>query len=319
MANTAFAANDALTKKLWEAKLYKEMARSMHLSGCIDRAGNNIIHEKVNLIKQKGDTITIGLRMRLTSSGQSSSTTGITLEGNEEALAFYDFSVSLSEYGHSVRAGSKLDLQRPAFDLRSEMKEALKEWGAEKQEALLCAAMVSSPTANRYTDQTTTAGNGYLSVADIQLLRRQAKLASPEISPIMVNGKEKYVLFAHPYALKGLKADSDFKSMQLYVEDRGKTNSLITGVIGEVDGVMIVEYDRSALLASGSVCRSVLCGRQALALVWGQYPGWYEKLFDYERIPGVATDMLLGVAKTQFNDEDFGCFTIDNDYVADSL
>ncbi len=318
MANTAFATENALTKKLWSAKLTKEIQQSLALSNMMDESGNKAVHVKTDLMKQKGDRITIGLRMRPSGAGQTSSTTGITLEGNEEALSFYDFSVSLSEYGNAFRTGSKLDLQRPAFDLRTELKDAAKEWASDRLEDLLAAALVASPTSNRYYDKTATGSDGYLTVAYIQMLKRQAKLANPKVPPMKIGGKDYWVLLAHPYALKGLKADTEYKNMQLYANIRGNKNPLISGAEGLVDGVLIYEYDRDALLQTGDVVRSVLLGRQALLLAWGQKPSWYEKLFDYERIPGVATDFVLGVGKTVFNSEDFGCMTIDNDYAADS-
>ena len=146
MANTTFATGDALTRKIWSAKLFKEMVRDIYLSKFMGEGADNIVQVKTDLIKQKGDKITVGLRMRLTGAGQSSSTTGITLEGNEEALDFYDYSVSLVEHGHAVKTGSKLDLQRPAFDLRTELKDSLKEWVSEKLEKLLISAAVTAPT-----------------------------------------------------------------------------------------------------------------------------------------------------------------------------
>lgn len=313
MANTAFATGDALTKKVWSAKLFKEAMRNMFFNKFMGESSDSIIQVKNDLKKEKGDRITVGLRMRLTESGQTSSTTGITLEGNEEALTFYSQNVSIYEYGHSVRTGSKLDMQRPAFDLRVEMKDALKEWVEEKLEKLILTAMITSPTTNRYLDKSTAT----LTCEHLSALRRQAQLASPKIRPVKVEGKDYYLMICHPYATKYLKYDDDWRNAQQYANVRGKDNPLFTGALGVYDGIVIHEYDRSDLLLTGTTVRSVLCGAQAGLVAWAQTPSWYEKLFDYERIPGVASDMLVGVAKSAFNSEDFGCFAMDNDYAAD--
>jgi len=313
MAETYFGKNDALTRKIWAAKLFKEAMQDIFLTKFMGKSEDNIIQVKTDLTKEKGDKITIGLRMRLTGSGQSSQT-GITLEGNEESLVFYDFGVELSEYGHAVRARSKLDLQRPAFDLRTEMKDALKEWLSEKMEKLTVTALAGSPTTNRYLDKSSTT----LTCALIRQIKRQASMASPKIRPIKINGGKHYVLLAHTYAVKELKEETEWKNNQLYANIRGSKNPIFSGALGVLDGVVIHEYDRSELLQSGNVGRCLLLGAQAGVVAWGQYPSWYEKLFDYERIPGVAVDMILGVGKSVFNSEDFGVYTVDVGYTPDS-
>jgi hypothetical protein len=59
-----------------------------------------------------------------------------------------------------------------------------------------------------------------------------------------------------------------------------------------------------------------LLGAQAGVHVYGQLPQWYEKLFQYNRIPGVAVDIIWQTAKTVFNSEDFGTITVDT-YIAE--
>lgn len=315
MGNTTFAKSNALTQKVWSAQLMKEAMKDVFLSKFMGTSADSIIQTKTELEKGKGDKITVGLRMRPTGAGQSSQT-AITLEGNEEALTFYDFAVELTEYGHAVRAGSKLDLKRPAFDLRTEMKDALKEWLADKIETLLITALSASPTTHRLKDKTAS-GSGNLSVANIQLLKRQAMLASPKIRPVKIEGGEYYVMLAHPYAIKTLKADTDWKNSQLYANIRGKDNPIFNGALGMIDGVVIHEYDRSTLLTTAGEARCLLLGAQAGLCAWGQMPSWYEKMFDYERIPGVATDFMGGFAKTVFNSEDYGVMAMDVSYTAD--
>lgn len=313
MATTGFLTGDAKTVKVWDEILNRDIKRSLFFTGMMGKGANSIIELKDNLMKSKGDKITFALRMRSTSAGQSSSTTGITLEGNEEALTFYDDSVSLTEYGNSAKVDSELSEQRVAFDVRSEIKDFLQDWGTEKIEKLIVSALASSPSTNRYIDST----GDIMTVLDIQALKRQAILADPKIRPVTIKGRKYFVLLAHPYALKGLKADTDFKNYNKDARDRGIDNPLIQGADYVIDGVLIYEYDRSELLQSGLVVRSLLLGAQAGVVAWSKKPAWYEKMFDYGTKYGAAVKMILGVKKTVFNSEDFGCIAIDNLYVAD--
>jgi len=317
MAVTQFAKTHALTQKLWSATLFKEAMREIYVSKFMGEGADNIIQRKDDLTKEKGDKITVGLRMAMTGAGQSSQT-GITLEGNEEALVYYDFAVELSEYGHAVKAGSKLDIQRPAFDLRTDMKDALKDWLSEKIEKLLIVALVASPTTNHRIYKSGSGGSN-LSAALISQAKRMAQLATPKVRPVNVPKYGTfYVMLVHPYASKALKADSDWRNAQLQAAIRGADNPIFTGALGVYDGVVVHEYDRSNLILSGNVAINLLLGAQAGVVAYAQYPAWYEKLFDYDRIPGVATDFLSGIGKSVFNSEDFATIYLRTNYTPDT-
>jgi N4-gp56 family major capsid protein len=294
-------------------RLYRDFKKDMFFSTMIGTDENSIIQEKMDLSKDKGDNVTFGLRMRITDAGQTSGTTGITLEGNEVALSFYDFAVPLVEKGQSVKAQSKLTLKRTAFNLRTEMKSSLQDWASEATEVYMLNKMLASPSTNRYFDETT----GTMTVKSIEKLVRQAKLATPTIRQVTIKGKKYYVILAHGYALKGLKNDDDFINYNKDARARGADNPLIQGADYIIDGALIYEYNRPELLMTGNKVRTLLLGAQAGALAWGQKPAWYEKDFDYDRVPGVATDMLIGFEKTKFNSEDYGVLALDNAYTED--
>ena len=315
-SNTAFATNNALTKKVWSEKLYRDAMKSMFFTKMMGAGANNIIELKSDFTKTKGDVVTFALRMQLTDRGQTSATTGITLEGNEVALSFYDFAISLKEKGNAVRLGSKLDEQRPAFDVRMEMKDALVEWEANEIEVSILEAMLASPSTNRYIDETASP-YGAMTLETLRRAKRKATLSTPKIRPVKVDGRDVYVALIHTYALKGLLADSNFTNLLKDAQVRGDKNPLISGADYFVDGIAIYVCDRSQMLSTGNVCTSLLLGAQAGVLAWAQKPEWHEELFDYNRIPGVAVDMLVAFGKTKFNSEDYGCIAIDNTYTAD--
>jgi len=325
MAETAFATGDALTKKVWGAKVIREAKKDIFFDKVTGEGPNNIIQNKMELIKEKGDQMTIGLRVRLT--GEGTDTENADLEENEEEMTFHDFSVSLIERGHAVKAKNKLSLQRPAFDLRVEFKDGLKDWLAEYIDGATITALSASPTSNRNIwggDATSTAtieAADTMSVALIQKARRKARLASPKLMGTMVKGKQRYMMLMHDYQTKALKADDAWKNGQYYAAIRGETNPIFSGALGMIDGVVLHEYERVKTYntwggAALTGARALLLGAQAGVHMFGQLPKWYEKLFQYNRIPGVAVDIIWRAAKTVFNSEDHATITVDT-YIAE--
>jgi len=322
---TAFATGDALTKKVWGAKVIVEAKKDIYFDKVTGKDDNNIIQTKMELLKEKGDRITIPLRMRLT--GEGTDTENADLEGNEEEMTFYDFSVSLEERGHPVKAKNKLSLQRPPFDLRNQFKEGLKDWLAEYIDKSTITALSASPTTNRNIwggDATSTAdieAADTMSVALIQKARRKARLAGPKVMGTNVKGQQRYMVLMHDYQRKSLIADSDWKNGQYYAAMRGDKIPIFSGADGIIDGVVLHTYERCKTYntwGSGGAltgARALLLGRQSGVHAFGQLPKWYEKLFQYNRIPGVAVDIVWKAAKTVFNSEDFGTIAIDT-YVA---
>ena len=169
-------------------------------------------------------------------------------------------------------------------------------------------------------------------------VKRVAKLAANKVRPLHVEGGEHYVMFIHPYQAKGLTENTLWKNAQYYAATRGKTNPIFSGALGMIDGVVLHDYekvitrlgaggataseafddpsDANNVFASGIyAARALFCGAQAGVIAYGQYPGWYEKNFDYGRVPGVATDIIYGIKKTRFNSADFGVIAVDTAYV----
>lgn len=323
---TAFATGDNLTKKIWGAKVIVEAKKDIYFDTVTGEDANNVIQTKMELSKEKGDRMTIPLRVRLT--GEGTDTENADLEGNEEEMTFHDFSVSLIEKGHAVKAKNKLSIQRPAFDLRKEFKDGLKDWLAEYIDIATVTALSASPTTNRNiwggdaTSDITLDAADTMSVAVVQKAKRKARLATIKVNPIIIKGKPHYIMLMHDYQAKALKADTAWTSGQYYAALRGETNPIFQGGLGMIDGVILKEYERcktyntwgAGLNLTGA--RALLLGAQAGVHAFGQLPQWYEKLFQYNRIPGVACDIIWKAAKTVFNTEDFGTIAVDT-YIAE--
>lgn len=160
-----------------------------------------------------------------------------------------------------------------------------------------------------------------LNLADIDRAVARAKTLTPAIRPIKVNGDEKYVLFIHPYSTRLLRTSTGTGQWQDINKSKlqgGKIgdNPIISGLLGEYNNVMLVEDSRvpcvsTAVTASTSYRRNIMCGAQAAAIAFGQDNGdgamdWTEELFDYGNQLGVEAGLIFGLKKMVFNSLDFG-------------
>ena len=327
MAMTTFGTNDALTAKVWATKVFRAALKDLWFSKWIAEGSDSIIQMNTDLTKKAGDRITTQLRMQLTGAGIDLEATDP--EGEEEEITFHDFSVTLEERGNAVRAKSKLDFKRPAFDLRNEFRLALQDWLAGYLENKTVTALSTSPTTNRNIfggDATSTAtidSSDTMATTVISKAKRKARLATPKVRPVRVEGKNHYIMLMHDYQSKALKAETAWQQANREGGTRGPANALFSGNLGMWDNVVLFEYERiqtystwgSDSLQTGA--RALLLGAQAAVHAYGQMPEWYEKLFKYNRIPGVLVDVIHKVSKTAFNSEDFGVIAVDTYYAAD--
>lgn len=241
MAEKSFGVNDALSNKLWSAKLAKEVEKKTYFGRFMGESEENIIQVKTETSKAAGDKITCGLVMSLTGDGV---TENQALEGNEEDLTTYDDSVFINELRHAVRVKNKntIDAQRVPYNLRTTGRNRLSQWFATRMDTTmflhLCgytgAAFsrdnqtvdptksvyngnntITAPTSGRHiwadgnsNDQSLTSATDDKFILElIDEAVWKAKTATPYISPINVGGEEKYVMFLHPSQVKDLRTD----------------------------------------------------------------------------------------------------------------
>ena len=328
MAKTTVASANALTKKVWEEKLFRDTLYDTYFNKFMGNSDSSLVQVKTNLEKQKGDRITFGIRMQLTGDGV---TEGQILEGNEEALTTYDYSLTLGQYRHAVRSNGELDAQRAMYDIYDEQKTALKEWGAQKIDSLAFAAILASPTKLFYP----SGSGGDLTVAASEaagkaaLHATQSKLnpnfivqlrtwamtggngAYTPLRPVRVEGDEYFVLLTHPDSLADLKMNSTFQNAMRDARERGPSNPLFKGAVAIWDNVVIHEHRRCTAAADGggaSVAwnKAVFMGAQSLVWAWGQREKLVEKTFDYDNEKGVAWGIIAKTGKPVFNSKDYG-------------
>ena len=167
-----------------------------------------------------------------------------------------------------------------------------------------------------------------LKLGDIDRCVATAKVTSPAIRPVKVNGEDKYVMFVHPYQTYTLRSNTNtgqYVDIQKAAMTGGQVtnNPLYTGALGEYNGVILHEDARmppiqAATIGSGAVTdyiRAVFCGAQAAAFAVGQdnkdgAMTWVEELFDYENQLGVSASLIFGLKKMVFNSKDFATIVV---------
>jgi len=326
MANSQTIAG--LRKALWRKALFADVQDEVYMTRFIGKSETSMIQEMEDLKKDKGDNISFGLGVKLSGDGITGDS---ELEGNEEALTDYDEDVAVDQLRHAVRLKGKMDEKKSAYDMRMSAKNRLKIWWAERidKEILdkLCGK-TSSTFANTPTTPASTrniwandAGADASLTSDevmdtkcILAAKQMAKLASPKVAPLRIDGKDKYVLIMHPYQYTDLKKDPVFKQEAREAGPRDSSNPIWSGAIKEYDGVIIHEHEYCYAWSGGSgaepIARAVLCGQQAAVIAWGKEVAWTEKSFDYGNKWGISVGAIFGVIKPMFNSLDYGVVTI---------
>jgi N4-gp56 family major capsid protein len=328
MAKTIIPAE--LVPKLWEKRLWVEAKRAMFFerfmgdevpTGDTTSASSyrDIVYVSTDLSKSPGDTITIGLAYQLQGQGVSGNN---QMEGNEEAISFYSFSVTLDRIRNAILWDDVMMGQKSPYEIRNTAKTLLADWLAQKLETMIVDALSNSPSSGRVlyggdaTSDDTIDSNDVFSTNLIERAVRKAKLAQPKIRPIKINGKEYYVILAHPYQIKDLRTESAWLQAQREANVRGDENPIFSGAVGVWAGAIIYEYERIKTYSNwGSDgetpgARALLLGAQAVAMCFGKKVYWKERVTDYDSI-GVQVGSIVGIAKTKFNNVDYGVIALD--------
>jgi N4-gp56 family major capsid protein len=127
--DTQFLTANRLTEERWPETFFEYTLENMVLSKFVGSDSNSIIQTDKNLTKKAADKITMRLRMPLSNAGGYDDS---DLEGNEEAMSFYNFPVEIHERGNAVRSAGKMTEKRTKINIRREATEALSDWAGEQ-------------------------------------------------------------------------------------------------------------------------------------------------------------------------------------------
>lgn len=315
-----------LQKKLWGKQLWTEVRTDLFWKRFITEqqpedmdkeTGAGIVVQINDFKKEGGDTITLPLLMKLTGAGIEGDS---TLEGYEEALAFYPFAITVDQIRNAVRLKGKMEEQRTALKLRSAAKVALKTWLREKIDKEIFTALCTSPTSARVLYGGDAAAVGDIVDADkltstlLSTAKRKAQAASPKFRPLVIDGKEFYVVVAQPYAFRDLKSDATIAAVLKDAWWRGDKNPIFSGAEIVYDGMVIYEHPSVRLTTEGAssanVAYNLFLGAGACGYGVAEEPFWEEDVFDYKNQVGFATGMIRGIKKTAYNSQDYATITI---------
>jgi N4-gp56 family major capsid protein len=342
MATTNYSVNSPEAVKLWRSQLAREALKATWIQKFIGNDSDSIVQVYGETGKSAGDRVTVTLRMQLTGDGVAGDG---TLEGNEEALTTYTDNLLVDQLRHAVRSGGKMTEQRIPWSIREEAMMGLKDWWAGRTDTAFfnqaCgytvqadlrytgmnavlgpdAAHVFRPNS-RANDQSLTTGDE-MTLGIIDSLVSIAKLATPVIRPVKVDGDDRYVVVMHTNQVTQLRTNTaagqwlDIQKAAM-TGDGSKNNPIMTGALGMYNGAVLHESTRitagvhsttGATVATAR--RAVLLGAQAAAIGFGQDQSfknfdWNEELFDYGNQLGVEAGLIHGLKKLRFNSADFG-------------
>ncbi len=306
MAKTEFGVNHPLTVKLYSKLLATEAIRKTFIGKFIGSNSDSLIHEKVDLKKSAGDQITCGLRVQLGGDGIQGDG---TLEGNEEAMQFYDDALVVNQLRHAVRLKGRMTEQRVPYNLRDEAKVGLTDWYAARMDTAffnhICGNTAQTdtkytgnnatiaPSTNRHiwaggvsADESLTSAMT-MTLEAIDVARQTAETAStadstgPLVRPIKHMGNDHYVMFLHDYQVHDLRTNTStgqWLDIQKSAMEGGdvKGNPIFTGALGMYNGVILHKASRvtqgvnsSTGAADTDTRRAVLCGAQAAMIAFG--------------------------------------------------
>ena len=191
----------------------------------------------------------------------------------------YNDIITIDLISHGLRQKGKLSNQKTVVEFRSNAKDRLAYWLANRMDQLAFltmsgiaytqnndgsartsaafsqlafAADVEAPTSNRVRrwdglNSKLVAGNtaGMLATDTLTykaVVDMTVFAKTHYIKPLIQGGKEYYVVFCRPEALAQLKKDADYQRAVVTGADRGKDNPFFSGGIQTIDGLVFHEH-----------------------------------------------------------------------------
>lgn len=325
MATTTIPA--ALVKKAWAKDTWESGKDQSFFAKFTGTGANSIIQLKEELKKEKGDTINIPLLMPLSGTGVTGDS---MLEGNEEAMIYRDFAVTINQLRNAVRLAGKFEEQKSQLNMRKDAKDNLSRWLGEKVDNMIFSALTTSPTSDRTIFGGSAASEAAIAATDkfsAALIGKAKRMAQADehtmVRPLRIDGRDTYVMIIDQWQARDLKGDSAWVDAQKYAANRGSDNPIFTGALGMYDGVVIHECNRIPRTITGAtsggtkikVGHALFLGCQAAVFAEGEAPFWEEDKFDYNNQVGFACGRVMGIKKSQFkydgtNLTDYGCINV---------
>ena len=354
MAMTEFGTSSSQTVKLWAKRTWYEAKRgAFFFNKFLGSTEDSILYMAKDLEKSAGDNIVYDLLVEMSGDGITGDN---DLEGNEEALSFYQDSIKIDQLRHAHIFG-RMSQQRTIHNLRKDGQWALSRWWSNKFEELMFRFLCGDTTltfagntgrafdadhvvySGDATSEATIGNNDQFTLEDIDYAKEKATTGDIPMRPVRIDGDDYFVVVLHPYSVTDLRlsiasggtSGIKWHEIQQYANQRGLKNPIFTGSLGVYNKCIIYESHR--ILAAPTIAtvrRNLFLGAQAGIFALGNaydkmgqkkagsnnYISWVEKNRDYENKRGLAAGCTFGMQKTQFNSDDFGVVTIPSYAVA---
>ncbi len=154
MARTSILNANELTQKAWPQTQFRIMLENMQLSALMSPNGDMPIVIDQTLMGRPGDQVIFELDMPLTGAG---GTDDSDIEGNEQAMEFFNFPVTIHERNTGVRSAGKMTDKRSAIKILSKATYAIGRWTAEQVENDLVWGLSGIGNQNTYAGEGTSA------------------------------------------------------------------------------------------------------------------------------------------------------------------
>ena len=267
MAQTNFAALTDHNKKMWSMDFWKKARNQSFINKFTGTSQDSLCQRITELKKsEKGDRAIITLVNDLDGDGRAGDR---QLEGNEEVMTSEETVIQIDQLRNATRNTGKMNDQRTIVNFRSESRDKLAYWFAERidQMAFLTLAGydysqytngatrigsdlpllsfandVAAPTAGRTFTKINSEWVASGSTADANFDKAKSSLTWKSLVEMKAYAQERYIrpirtndgvdffhLFVTPGGLANLRTDSDFINICKDAGVRGKSNELFKG------------------------------------------------------------------------------------------
>jgi hypothetical protein len=362
MSNTAVLSGLELTK--WMREFNTEYIRATKFKAMMGEGTDSVIHV-INDLKDTGYTIRVPFVTRLQGNGVTGNE---DLSGSEEEIGQFYQDISWDYKRNAVRF-TKKEIEKSANNLVEVAKPLLKNWASElvkyeiidslhKMTSTVKFSAASATDRNAWTVNNVdrvlfgAAASNYnathatalanvdntsdkLTPELISLARLMARTANPHIRPYQLeDGREIYVMLAHPLAFRDLKANTTMATANREARPRSTDNPIFQDGDLLWDGVVIKEIPEfyqprvgatttpnpETTFSNGTIvcAANFLLGAQAIGFVQKQLAKPTVKTeTDYGYITGHGVELAHGIDKLRWGGNtarnvaaDVGVFTV---------
>lgn len=278
MAVTDFGALSKAQKRVWSAELWqagrdKSFFFANGFIGKNDTDSGSVIQRINDLTEtERGMECVMQLVQDLQGDGVAGDN---ELDGNEEAMVNDAQAIRLDQLRHGVKSKGEMAEQATIIRFRTQGKEKLAFWMADKLDELMFltlsgrpytlrtdgrtrvrselpslkfAADVRAPSQGRrvYAGQATSEGditaNDRLSWETV--VRANAMASEKRLRPLRNGGKEHFVMVIHPRQKRDLVLDPTYITVLRSAEKPGSNHPLFTGALATIDGTIIHSHNK---------------------------------------------------------------------------